>query len=96
MVHDKFGRSISQSTVSRIIHGKFIHLENQVRPSWKCKRNRESRWTDLEALLRPGIELILGNGGVMTDESLRGLARGVWEDIRKPGEKGPSFNGVGG
>lgn len=80
--NDKYGRVLTQSTISVSLSDKFKHLDNQVHPLRPdSKKRRESKWPDLDAALFEWQHRMLANKIAITNEHLKITAKDLFDRL---------------
>ena len=80
--NDKYGRVLTQSTISESLSDKFKHLDNQdhpLRPD--SKKRRESKWPDLDAALFEWQQRMFANNITITNELLKRTAKDLFDRL---------------
>ncbi|CAB50967.1 HTH CENPB-type domain-containing protein [Schizosaccharomyces pombe] len=77
---EKFGKDISQPSVSQILSSKYSYLDNTVEKPWDVKRNRPPKYPLLEAALFEW-QVQQGDDATLSGETIKRAAAILWHKI---------------
>ena len=78
----RYGRVLSQSTISESLSNKFKHLDEEDHPLHpEFKKRRKSYWPDLDAAVFDWQQQMLKKKKVITNEALKGIAKKIFYQL---------------